>query len=111
MVRDTGSPTTHSSQHMLRVAPLEASSAGRIRHRLNRGGNRRLHAILYRIVLTQARHSPEARTYLDRRMREGKTRSEAVRALKRYVIRAIWQRWQECQSVQSERNVVLTAAA
>jgi transposase len=28
------------------VAPLEASSAGRVRHRLNRGGNRRLNALL-----------------------------------------------------------------
>jgi transposase len=43
------------------VAPLETSSAGRVRHRLNRGGNRRLNAILYRIALTQARYAPEAR--------------------------------------------------
>ena len=42
------------------VAPLEASSAGRVRHRLNRGGNRRLNALLYRIALTQARSSPAA---------------------------------------------------
>lgn len=94
------------------AAPLEASSAGRVRHRLNRGGNRRLNAILYRIVLTQARHSPQARCYLDRRMGEGKTRSEAVRALKRYVVRAIWQRWQECQVVsQAEQDDALKAAA
>ena len=44
------------------TAPLEASSAGRVRHRLNRGGNRRLNAVLYRIVLTQLRHEPRART-------------------------------------------------
>lgn len=49
------------------VAPLRASSAGGNRHRLNRGGNRRLNAILYRIALTQAWHLPAARTYLDRR--------------------------------------------
>ena len=30
------------------AAPLEASSAGQTRHRLNHGGNRRLNAILYR---------------------------------------------------------------
>ncbi len=78
------------------VAPLEASSAGRVRHRLSRGGNRRLNAILYRIVLTQSRHAPAAQAYLARRMSEGKTRREAVRALKRFVVRAIWRRWQEC---------------
>ncbi len=82
------------------VAPLEASSAGHVRHRLNRGGNRRLNAILYRIALTQAHYSPEARAYLDRRVAEGKTRREALRALKRYLIRAIWRLWQECQPAQ-----------
>lgn len=79
------------------VAPLEASSAGHTRHRLNRGGNRRLNHVLYFIVLTQARHLPEAKAYLDRRVAEGKSRREAHRALKRFVIRAIWKLWQECQ--------------
>ncbi len=78
------------------VAPLEASSAGTIRHRLNRGGNRRLNAILYRIALVQATCSPQAKAYLARRQAEGKTRREAIRALKRYLIRAIWRLWQRC---------------
>ncbi|HEV2123793.1 MAG TPA: IS110 family transposase, partial [Chloroflexota bacterium] len=60
------------------VAPLEASSAGLVRHRLNRGGNRRLNAILYRIALTQARSSPKAQAYLARRKTEGKTWREAI---------------------------------
>ena len=75
------------------VAPREASSAGKIRHRLNRGGNRRLNAVLYRIVLTQAHASTDARTYLARRQQEGKTKREAMRALKRYVVRAVWRLW------------------
>jgi transposase len=83
------------------VAPLETSSAGLVRHRLNRGGNRRLNSVLYRIVLTQAHHLPEARAYLDRRVAQGKTRREAHRALRRYVIRAIWRLWQECQQAQT----------
>ena len=83
------------------VAPLEASSAERVRHRLNRGGNRRLNAILYRIVLTQSRHAPAAQAYLARRASEGKTRREAVRALKRFVVRAIWRQWQQCQGTQT----------
>jgi transposase len=78
------------------VAPLEASSAERVRHRLNRTGNRRRNAILHRIALTQARCSPAARAYLERRVREGKTRREAVRALKRFLARAIWRQWQRC---------------
>jgi len=82
------------------VAPLEASSAGLVRHRLNRGGNRRLNAVLYRIVLTQAHHLPEAKAYIERRLSQGKTRREAHRALRRFVVRAIWHLWQECLQVK-----------
>lgn len=49
------------------VAPLESSSAGLVRHGLNRGGHRRLNAVVYRIALTQTHYSPEARAYLARR--------------------------------------------
>lgn len=78
------------------VAPLEASSAGLVRHRLNRGGNRRLNALLHRIAVTHLRAAPQARAYLARRIGEGKTRREAIRALKRFLVRAIWRLWQEC---------------
>jgi transposase len=91
------------------VAPLEASSAGITRHRLNRGGNRRLNAILYRIAVSQARSSPAAQAYLARRQAEGKTWREAIRALKRHLIRAIWRLWQECLG-EPKRQAVAQAA-
>ena len=78
------------------VAPLEASSAGHARHRLSRQGNRRLNAVIHRIAVSQARHSEEARTYLARRRTEGKTKREAFRALKRYIVRAIYKAWLDC---------------
>ena len=37
------------------VAPIETSSAGLVRHRLNRGGNRRLNSLLHMIMVTQLR--------------------------------------------------------
>lgn len=83
------------------VAPREASSAGRVRHRLDRGGNRRLNAILYRVAVTQARCSPQAQAYMARRTGEGKTKAEARRALKRFIIRAIWRQWQRCAAAVS----------
>ena len=67
-----------------------------MRHRLNRGGNRRLNAILYRIALAQVRYDPVARAYVARRMAEGKTKREALRALKRFILRAVWRLWQQC---------------
>jgi transposase len=78
------------------VAPVEASSAERVRHRLNRGGNRRLNAILHRIAVTQLRHDPTAQAYIARRLHEGKTKREALRALKRFLARAVWRRWEAC---------------
>ena len=91
------------------VAPLEASSAGITRHRLNRGGNRRLNALLYRIAVSQARSSPAARAYLARRQAEGKTWREAIRALKRHLIRAIWRLWQDCLGEPKRQAVAQTA--
>ncbi len=76
------------------VAVVERASAGVIRHRLNRGGNRRLNAILYRIALAPARGSNDAGAYLARRRAEGKRWREAMRALKRHLIRAMWRLWQ-----------------
>jgi transposase len=71
------------------VAPLDASSGKQQRHRLNRKGNRQLNLALHRIAITQARVYAPAREYLARREAEGKTRKEALRALKRHLARRV----------------------
>jgi transposase len=71
------------------VAPLDASSGKQLRHRLNRKGNRQLNLALHRIAITQARVHLPAREYLARREAEGKTRKEAIRALKRHLARRV----------------------
>jgi transposase len=73
------------------VAPVEASSGRTQRHRLDRSGNRQLNAALYRIAITQARYHPAARDYLERKRAEGKSRREAIRCLKRLIIRVVFQ--------------------
>lgn len=78
------------------VAPLEASSAGNGRHRLSRAGNRRLNAIIYRIAISQQRYPGEGRTYVEKKLSEGHTKREAIRSLKRYIVRAIWRQWRRC---------------
>jgi transposase len=78
------------------VAPLETSSGGHVRHRLNRTGNRALNALLYRIAWVQARCHPPAQAYLARRIAEGKTKAEALRCLKRYIARAVFRLWCQC---------------
>ena len=73
------------------VSPIEASSGKTTRHRLNRGGDRQANAALYRIALSRLRWDQPTRDYLDRRISEGKTRREAIRCLKRYIAREIYQ--------------------
>jgi transposase len=72
------------------TSPVAASSGQTIRHRLNRGGDRRLNRALHTIVLARrASHEP-TRAYIERRINEGKTKREAVRCLKRYVARRVY---------------------
>jgi transposase len=67
------------------TAPIPASSGQTQRHRLNRGGNRRLNHAIHMMALTQARMDPRARAYIERRRAEGRTQRDAVRALKRHL--------------------------
>jgi transposase len=64
------------------------------RHRLDLGGNWRMNSELYIASVTQQRDIDEARTYISRKIDEGKTRREARRAHKRHlayrVIRRMW---------------------
>jgi transposase len=75
---------------MAGAAPIPASSGARHRQRLDRGGNRQLNAALHRIAITQARCYPPARLYLERKLSEGKSRREALRCLKRQLVRTVY---------------------
>lgn len=72
------------------TCPIPASSGNTIRHRLNRGGDRRLNRAFNTIVLTRMRIDPDTRAYIDQRMAEGKTTKEIRRCLKRYTTRQIY---------------------
>ncbi|MDT7581352.1 MAG: transposase [Pseudonocardiales bacterium] len=72
------------------VSPLPASSGNTQRHRLNRGGDRRLNRALYTVALTRLGHDPRTRDYFARRTAEGRTRREIIRSLKRYISRELF---------------------
>jgi transposase len=74
------------------AAPLDASSGKQQRHRLSRAGDRQANSALWRIVITRLSHDPATRSYLDRRLAQGKTKPEAIRCLKRYVARELYHR-------------------
>src|SRR5215218_3538349 len=74
------------------TAPLPASSGKTVRHRLNRGGDRQVNNAIHTIAIIRSKHHPETRAYLDRRISEGKTKREALRALKRHISRDLFKR-------------------
>jgi transposase len=76
--------------HLCGVAPLPASS-GRTtgRHRLSRGGDRAANNALYTIVICRLRWDPRTRAYMQRRTRQGLSKPEIIRCLKRYVAREV----------------------
>lgn len=88
------------------VAPIPASSGKRVRHRLDRGGNRQLNCALHRIAVTQGRCYAPAREFLAKKQAEGKTRIEALRCLKRHLARRVWRLLNETEIDLSMSNPV-----
>lgn len=76
--------------HLCGVSPIQASSGKTNRHRLNRGGDRRANAALYRIALVRMRYHEATKRYVAKRTAEGRTKAEIIRCLKRYVAREIF---------------------
>lgn len=72
------------------TCPIPASSGKTVRHRLNRGGDRRLNRALTTIVIVRMRIDPATRAYVERRRTQGRTTKEIMRSLKRYITRQIY---------------------
>jgi transposase len=75
------------------TAPIEVSSGNRTIHRLSLRGNRRLNHAIHMAAITQIRYKhSDGRAYYDKKIAEGKTPKEALRALKRQISDAIYKR-------------------
>ena len=75
------------------TAPIEVASGGRKIHRLSLRGNRRHGHAIHMAAVTQIRHShSDGRAYFEKKIAEGKTRKEALRALKRQISNAVYRR-------------------
>jgi transposase len=90
------------------VAPIPASSGNRTRFRLDRGGNRQLNSAFHRMAVTQMRCHQPAKDYVARRLSEGKTKREALRCLKRHLVRTIFQTMNNPTAAAHDSAVVLT---
>jgi transposase len=72
------------------VSPIPASSGLTNRHRINRSGDRQLNRALHTITLIRMRLDPATKTYVARRVAEGKTSRDAQRCLKRAICRQLF---------------------
>jgi transposase len=90
----TGDPTRFASTNHYAAyngtAPIEYSSGGKTKHRLSLRGNRVLNHAIHMAAITQIRNDTPGRSYYDKKQAEGKTKKEALRALKRRISDAVY---------------------
>jgi transposase len=72
------------------TSPIPASSGDVYHRRLNRGGNRQANNALYVMAITRMRHCERTKTFIAKKMSEGKSKKDAIRALKRYLAREVF---------------------
>ena len=72
------------------VSPVPASSGKTVRHRLNRGGDRAANSALHIIAIGRLRTDQRTKDYIARRIAEGHSKLDAIRALKRYLAREVF---------------------
>lgn len=72
------------------VSPVPASSGKTVRHRLNRGGDRAANSALHIIAIGRLRTDPTTKAYVAKRIAEGHSKLDAIRALKRYLAREVF---------------------
>jgi transposase len=94
------------------TAPVPVWSGNTVRVRLNRGGNRSVNCALHMIAVTQARGIGRGKDYLDKQLTAGKTRTEALRLLRRQLSDAAFRalRADEHRQHAAARNTLPAAA-
>jgi transposase len=73
------------------VSPVPASSGKTIRHRLNRGGDRAANSALHIVAIGRLRTDPATKAYVQKRIAGGHSKLDAIRSLKRYIAREVFQ--------------------
>jgi transposase len=76
--------------HLCGTAPIPASSGRSHRHRLHRGGDRDANRALHLAVVVRMRWCARTRGYAERRTKEGLSKPEIIRCVKRYLAREVY---------------------
>lgn len=82
-----------SSAHLAKfigVAPQECDSANKGKKKKSLSGNRKLYKAFYTIALSQIKHCPQAKKYFQRKIKEGKTKKQALTCLIRQLVNVVY---------------------
>lgn len=72
------------------IAPVPASSGRTNRMRLHRGGDRQANRAIHLVAIGRLRYHQPAIAYRDKKMREGMSRNDAIRSMKRLITRELF---------------------
>jgi transposase len=92
------------------VSPVDASSGRQRRHRLNRGGNRDANRALWVIAFVRMRCDSQTKEYMEKRTKEGLSRLEITRCLKRYIARDLFKILRPIAATQLKQDGLLKVA-
>lgn len=93
------------------TAPVPVWSGNDVRHRLNRGGDRQLNVALHRIAVTQLQRESPGRAYIAKRMANGNTKTEAIRALRRHLSNVVFDRMRADRATRAAAAPLTAVAA
>jgi len=94
------------------AAPIPASSGRTTRHRLDYGGDRLANRSLHMIAVCRLRYCTRTRTYAARRTREGLSKREIIRCLKRYIARELYHTLRaDLTALANEATTIVCGAA
>ena len=91
--------------HLCGVSPIPTGSgkkSGKVR--AHQGGDRQANSALWRIVMVRIAHDQRTQVYFERRVKEGRTKHEVIRILKRYVAREVYRSWAQPVSASSSSS-------
>lgn len=107
LLSEIGDIRCFKSQHAFAIfagcAPIERSSGNTIRRQVNRGGNRRLNSVFHMMIQVRLRWSDETKTYIEKKIKEGKTKRSAFRCLKTHIARQVFRFMLENTTQHPER--------
>jgi len=69
------------------TSPLPISTSNSYHHRLSRGGNRKANSVVYKMAIVRIQLCEKTRVFIEKKMSEGKSKKDAIRILKRYLVR------------------------